>query len=327
MYGRKPRTKTSEQVIAELEAIRRTGFRGDVFFVDDNFIGNKKAVKAMLPDLADWRRRYGRHLEFYTEASINIADDEALVDGMTDAGFTAVFIGIESPSPEALKETRKNQNLRRDVVEQVHWLQNRGLDVYAGFILGFDEEGPDIFNQMIELIEEAAIPYAMVGILGALPNTPLYARLEKEGRLRPDFHGDQFGLTNVVTKLPALEMLAGYRKVMESLYEPEGYFRRCRESLNHWQPAPDSQRATTFRDVLSGLRAIRGQGLSGRYIRAYWKHMAWVLRHHPRKLGRALQQAASGHHYIIYTRNVVVPALVEAAPALGVESPAMAEGL
>ncbi len=327
MYGRKPRTKTSAQIIAELDAICRTGFRGDVFFVDDNFIGNKKAVKAMLPDVAAWRRHSGKHLEFYTEASINIADDEALVDGMTAAGFTAVFIGIESPSAEALKETRKNQNLRRDVVEQVHWLQARGLDVYAGFILGFDEEGPDIFNRMIDLIEKAAIPYAMVGILTALPNTPLYHRLEQEGRLRPDVAGDQFGLTNVVTRLPAMEMLAGYREVLERLYQPEPYFRRCRENLEHWQPAPGSSRPTTWRDLINALRSVRGQGLSGRYVRAYWKHMRWVMRHHPRKLGRALQQAASGHHYITYTRNVVVPALAEAVPSLAVESPAMAQGI
>jgi radical SAM superfamily enzyme YgiQ (UPF0313 family) len=332
MYGRKPRTKTSQQILAELDAIHATGFHGDVFFVDDNFIGNKKAVKEMLPAVAAWREGSDGHLEFYTEASINLADDEELVDRMTAAGFTAVFIGIESPSPEALKETRKNQNLRRDVVEQVHWLQRRGLDVYAGFILGFDEEGPDIFNRMVELIEHAAIPYAMVGILGALPNTPLYERLEKEGRLRPDFDGDQFGLTNVVTKTPAVEMLAGYRHVMESLYDPEAYFRRCRSNLEHWEPVARSQRPTTLRDLGNALRAVYGQGLSGRYIGAYWKHMAWVLRHHPSKLGRALQQAASGHHYITYTRSVVVPALEEAAleeaaAPMGVEQPAMAEGV
>lgn len=327
MYGRKPRTKTSGQVIAELEAITRTGFKGEVFFVDDNFIGNKKAVKAMLPDIAAWRQHSGKHLQFYTEASINIADDEALVNGMTQAGFSAVFIGIESPSSEALKETHKNQNLRRDVVEQVHWLQAHGLDVFAGFILGFDEEGPNIFNRMTDLIEQAAIPYAMVGLLSALPNTPLYHRLEREGRLRPDFHGDQFGLTNVVTKLPALEMLTGYREVMERLYQPEAYLRRCRENLKHWKPTPSSRRPTTWRDVKNGLRAIRGQGLSGRYIRAYWKHMAWVLLHHPSKLARAMQQAASGHHYITYTRTVVVPALMDAAPALGMETPAITQGV
>jgi radical SAM superfamily enzyme YgiQ (UPF0313 family) len=317
MYGRRPRTKTSAQVIAELEAIRKTGFNGDVFFVDDNFIGNKKAVKGLLPDVAAWRQETKAPLEFYTEASMNIADDTELVDLMTTAGFTAVFIGIESPSPEALKETRKTQNLRRDIVSQVHSLLGRGLDVYGGFILGFDNDGPGIFDDMIDFVQTAAIPYAMVGLLGALPNTPLYRRLEKEGRLRPDtFEGDQFGLTNVVTKMPAAQMLSGYRRVMETLYSPDQFFRRCRENLARWKPVMGSQRSISRRDLLGAMRAIRGQGLSGRYAGQYWKHLHWVLRHQPSKLGRALAQAAAGHHYITYTRNVVVPALIQQVPAL-----------
>jgi radical SAM superfamily enzyme YgiQ (UPF0313 family) len=316
MYGRKPRTKTPPQVIAELEAIRATGFVGDVFFVDDNFIGNKKSVRALLPEISRWRRETRPPLEFYTEASMNIADDEQLVDLMTQAGFTAVFIGIETPSPEALHETRKIQNLRRNLEEQVHGLLDRGLDVWAGFILGFDSDGPEIFDRMIKFVQDAAIPYAMVGMLGALPNTPLYHRLEKEGRLREDFSGDQFGLTNVVTKLPRSMMISGYRRVLETLYKPEVYFQRCRENLARWKPVPGSIRPLVPRDLVSAWRAVWAQGVRAPYRRAYWQFLRWVVRHHPAKLGRAIAQAAAGHHYITYTRNVVVPALAEElAPA------------
>ena len=315
MYGRRPRTKTAAQVIAELEGIAATGFSGDVFFVDDNFIGNKKAVKQMLPEVAAWRQESGSQLEFYTEASMNIADDDKLVDLMTKAGFTAVFIGIETPSPEALKETKKLQNLRRNLVDQVHGLLDKGLDVWAGFILGFDNDGPDIFDRMIGFIQKAAIPYAMVGMLGALPNTPLYRRLGKEGRLRDSFTGDQFGLTNVITKMSSSQMIRGYRKVLETVYHPEVYFQRCRENLARWKPVPGSARKLAWRDLGTAWRAVVGQGFSSSYRRAYWSFLRWVARHHPAKLGRAIAQAAAGHHYITYTQQVVVPTLVERAAA------------
>ena len=322
MYGRRPRTKTATQVIAELEAIRATGFTGDVFFVDDNFIGNKKAVKAVLPEIGEWRRRTRAPLDFYTEASINIADDPRLIDLMTQAGFRAIFIGIETPSPEALRETKKFQNLKRDMAEQVHDILGRGLSVWGGFILGFDNDGPDIFDQMIEFVQRAAIPYAMVGMLIALPNTPLYHRLDKEGRLRKDVPGDQFGMTNVVTKLPASEMVAGYRRVLKTLYDPEVFFDRCRENLRWWRPAPGF-RSFARPEVLAGLRSARAQGITGPYRRAYWRFISSIARHQPRMLTRAQAQAASGHHYITYTRDVVIPGLervaasLEARPGLG----------
>jgi radical SAM superfamily enzyme YgiQ (UPF0313 family) len=233
-------------------------------------------------------------------------------------------MGIETPSPESLKETRKLQNLRRDLVEEVHGLLDRGLDVWAGFILGFDNDGPDSFDQMIQFIQSASIPYAMVGMLGALPNTPLYARLEKEGRLRPDFIGDQFGLTNVVTRMPAAQMLDGYRKVLETVYHPDVYFRRCMDNLLRWKPAAGSLRPMGWRDVSSGLRALWGQGIVGRYRGSYWQFLSWVMRNCPEKLGRAIAQAAAGHHYITYTRDVVVPSLVRVMPEFAEPQPILA---
>lgn len=315
LYGRRPRTKTASQILAELEAIRETGFRGDVFFVDDNFIGNKKAVRELLPEIAAWRRRTGAPLEFYTEASVNLADDPELVAAMTEAGFTAVFLGIETPSPESLREVRKVQNLRRDLVEGVHSLLGLGLDVWGGFIVGFDHDGPDIFDRMIRFVERAAIPYAMVGLLVALPHTPLYRRLEREGRLLPGQPGDQFGVTNVATRLPPGQLLAGYRRVLEALYEPEAYFRRCRANLARWRPVPGSIRPLLPSDLGAAWRALWSQGVAGSYRRAYWRFLRWVLRHHPRKLRRAIAQAAAGHHYITYTREVVLPELLRRVEA------------
>ena len=243
---------------------------------------------------------------------------------MTRAGFTAVFIGIESPSAEALAETHKLQNLRRDLVTQVHELLDRGLDVYAGFILGFDHDGEDCFDRMIDFVGDAAIPYAMVGMMTALPNTPLYKRLEREGRLRFEATGDTHHLTNVVTRMPTEQMVAGYLRVLETLYHPETYFRRCRENLTRWKPVAGSRRPMAWHDLRSAARALWTQGVAGRYRGAYWRFLAWVLRHHPAKIGRAMAQAGAGHHYITYTRNVVVPALTESLPLALEEQSALA---
>lgn len=313
MYGRRPRVKPPERVVAELEAIRATGFRGDLFFVDDNFVGNRPRAKRLLEAVAAWRRRTGAPFDFYTEASIDLADDPELIDGMVRAGFTAVFTGIETPSAEALAESGKAQNLRRDLSARVRVLLEKGVDVWAGFILGFDSDGPDAFDRMIEFVQKTGIPYAMVGMLSALPNTPLHRRLKEANRLRPGVSGDQFGLTNVITRMPATAMLAGYRRVLETLYEPEAYFQRCRENLAKWRRVPGAARRLAWSDLAGGLRALREQGIRGPYRRVYWKFLGWVAAHHPTKLGRAIAQAAAGHHYISYTRDVVVPSLIASA--------------
>jgi radical SAM superfamily enzyme YgiQ (UPF0313 family) len=323
LYGRRPRTKSAAQVIAELDAIAETGFVGPILFVDDNFIGNQKAVKAILPELGRWRRRQGPHFSFFTEASINLADDPELLELMTGAGFAGVFVGIETPSPEALRETRKLQNLRGDLVAQVHELQDHSLDVAGGFILGFDHDGPDIFDRMIRFVRESSIPTAMVGLLVALPNTPLYHRLERDRRLRPEIPGDQFGLTNVVTVLPAETLVAGYARVLRALFDPEPYFERARDNLRRLRPS--APRPLAWRDLEAGARAIWAQGIVGRYRRDYWRFLGWTFRHHPRLLARALEMAAVGHHQITYAREVVIPRLDAEAEALRGEGRAGAQ--
>jgi radical SAM superfamily enzyme YgiQ (UPF0313 family) len=235
LYGRVPRTKTTPQMLAELNELFRLGYRGHIDFVDDNLIGNKKAVKAFLPHLARWLEDHDYPFEFTTEASLNLADDPELLQLMNEANFFGVFVGIESPDPEALVMMRKKQNTRRNIAESVHRIYGAGMFVTAGFIVGFDSEKVSMADAMIELIEAAAIPVAMVGLLYALPNTQLTRRLASEGRLHPlpefvpDGHGDQCtnGL-NFDTLRPRREILEDYRRVLEKVYDPAAFAGRLR---------------------------------------------------------------------------------------------------
>ncbi|MEM9633293.1 MAG: B12-binding domain-containing radical SAM protein [Pseudomonadota bacterium] len=238
LYGRVPRTKTNEQILAELDRLYELGYRGHVDFVDDNLIGNKRAVKGFLPELATWQKERSYPFEMSTEASLNLADDEALLKMMQEAGYFSVFIGIESPDPDVLNATRKKQNTRRDIAKSVHQIYDAGIFVLAGFIVGFDEESDKVAEEISALIEEAAIPVAMTGLLYALPNTQLTRRLAKEGRLHADFatddpdtvHGDQCtaGL-NFKTVRPRQQILADFKTVIERVYGPEAYFERVRK--------------------------------------------------------------------------------------------------
>lgn len=234
LYGRVPRTKTAAQMLAELDALYALGYRGHVDFVDDNLIGNKKAVKAFLPHLIEWQRAHGHPFHFSTEASLNLADDSALLDQMAEAGFYLVFVGIESPDPEVLRSTQKKQNTKRDIAASVHRIYAAGIVVIAGFIVGFDNESPDAADAMAELIEEAAIPVVSLGLLYALPDTQLSRRLEREGRMFPikeeDFrHGDQTGAgLNFATLEPRIDVLRRYREVYARVYAPRAFFGRIR---------------------------------------------------------------------------------------------------
>jgi radical SAM superfamily enzyme YgiQ (UPF0313 family) len=235
LYGRVPRTKTTPQMLAELDALYRLGYRGHVDFVDDNLIGNKKAVKAFLPHLAQWLEAHDYPFEFTTEASLNLADDPELLSLLKAANFYGVFVGIESPDPEALVMMRKKQNTRRNIAESVHRIYAAGIFVIAGFIIGFDSEKVPMADAMIKLIEDAAIPVAMVGLLYALPNTQLTRRLAREGRLHPlpefvpEGHGDQCtnGL-NFDTLRPRREILEDYRRVLQQIYDPAAFAGRLR---------------------------------------------------------------------------------------------------
>jgi radical SAM superfamily enzyme YgiQ (UPF0313 family) len=235
LWGRVPRTKTTAQMLAELETLYQLGYRGHVDFVDDNLIGNKKAVKAFLPELRKWQEAHDWPFEFTTEASINLADDTALLKLLNEANFVGVFVGIESPDPETLVMMRKKQNTRRNIAESIHKLYASGLFVTAGFILGFDSEKGPVADAMVDLIEEAAIPVSMVGLLYALPNTQLTRRLTKEGRLHQFVEGNHRGSAdqctqglNFDTLRPRKEILRDYMRVLERIYDPDAYIGRLR---------------------------------------------------------------------------------------------------
>jgi radical SAM superfamily enzyme YgiQ (UPF0313 family) len=230
LYGRVPRAKTNAQMLAELDELYRLGYRGHVDFVDDNLIGNKKAVKAFLPELAKWLEAHDHPFEFTTEASLNLADDPEFLKLMTEANFIGVFIGIESPDPATLVAMRKKQNTRRSIPDSIHRIYAAGLFVTAGFIVGFDSEKESMADAMVELIEEAAIPVCMVGLLYALPNTQLTRRLEKEGRLHPDHEREDIksadqctmGL-NFETLRPRQEILGDYVSILQRVYDPVAF--------------------------------------------------------------------------------------------------------
>jgi radical SAM superfamily enzyme YgiQ (UPF0313 family) len=225
-FGRRPRIKTSAQVIAELEAIRKTGLRS-IFIVDDNLIGNKKAIKGVLRDVTAWQKRKGYPLTLFTEASIDLADDSELLDLMVEANFIANFIGIESPSEDSLRETKKYQNVRQGgtLLEKVHRIQDAGIEVWCGMIMGFDNDDSAIFDRQIQFIQDARIPFSMSGMLYAIPKTPLYDRLLAEGRLDLS-DKSEFGTNVIPLRMSREELLEGYLHVLSELYEPEAYFER-----------------------------------------------------------------------------------------------------
>ncbi len=232
LYGRVPRSKTNAQMLAELDAIYQLGYRGHVDFVDDNLVGNKKALKLFLPELIRWQQERGYPFRFSTEASINLADDSQLLNLMSQANFFAIFVGIESSDAATLISTQKKQNTRRSLADSIHNIYDAGMFVTAGFIVGFDTEKDNVAADMIACIQATSIPWCMVGLLTALPNTQLTRRLEREGRFfgyNWSGEGDQCtGGLNFTTLRPRREIWADYRAVLENVYEPAAFFERVR---------------------------------------------------------------------------------------------------
>ena len=303
IYGRIPRTKSIAQVTAELQQLFDNKWRGPVFFVDDNFIGNKKSVKQMLPAVAEWNRERQRPFRFFTEASINMADDDDLLRMMRDAGFVSVFIGIETPDEESLKEAQKQQNTRRDLIECVRHIQSFGIEVMAGFIVGFDSDNETIFDRQVEFIEESAIPLAMVGLLQALPNTQLYRRLLSEGRLVQYGNGNSMSTAlNFVPKMDAEKLIAGYKSILTRIYDRDAYYGRVREFLKRYEPAYESE--LRFEDYITLTRSMLKQGVLSSGRMAYWSLFYDALREYPRAFGTAITLAMMGHHFQTITKRV-----------------------
>jgi radical SAM superfamily enzyme YgiQ (UPF0313 family) len=297
LLGRRPRTKTAAQIIAELDRIYALGWRGPVFFVDDNFIGNKKQLKReVLPALIVWQQGKSG-LRFSTELSINLADDEELMSMMVDAGFTTVFVGIETPDDEGLAECSKHQNRGRDLVESVQRMQRVGMQVQGGFIVGFDSDTPSIFQRQIEFIQKSGIVSAMVGLLQAFPGTQLYDRLADEGRLTSELSGDNVdGSTNIVPKMDIDVLRNGYKNILHQIYSPKLYYERIVTFLREYKP-PRLRVHLDPQYLLAFWRSIYQLGIKGVERVHYWKLWLWTLFHRPRLFPQAIELAIYGYHF------------------------------
>jgi len=297
LFGHRPRIKTTEQIIAELDALYSLGWRGQFFFVDDNFIGNRRYLKTqLLPALIEWRKDK-RGIPFNTEASINLADDEPLMKMMVEAGFDAVFIGIETPDDESLAECHKEQNRNRDLVECVKRIQRAGLQVTGGFIVGFDSDTRSIFQRQIDFIQKSGIVTAMVGLLQAPAGTRLYKRLKQEGRIVGQTSGDNVaGTTNIIPKMDLDALCEGYRNVMLHLYSPKIYYQRVKTFLREYK-GPKIESPLDFQRFLAFFRSGIRLGIFGKERFHYWQILLWTLFRRPGLFPLAITLAIYGHHF------------------------------
>ena len=297
LLGHRPRTKTAAQIIGELDSLYELGWHKSIFFVDDNFIGNKKQIKSeVLPALIEWRKgKIG--MPFSTEATINLADDPELLRLMVDAGFDTVFVGIETPNEDSLTECSKNQNKGRDLVESVKQLQRAGLQVQGGFIVGFDNDSPSIFQQQIDFIQQSGIVTAMVGLLQAPLGTRLYERMQKEGRLVSEFSGDNVdGSTNIIPRMGLETLREGYREILSHIYAPKFYYERVLTFLREYPP-PKIKFQFEPQYVLALWRSIYQLGIRGVERVHYWRLFFWTLFRRPRLFPLAITLAIMGFHF------------------------------
>ena len=297
IFGHRPRTKTTAQVIAELDGLCQLGWRGTVFFVDDNFIGNQRAIKEeLLPALIQWQKGK-RGFPFYTEASINLADDEELMGLMVEAGFNQVFVGIETPDEASLAECNKRQNQKRDLVADVKRIHHAGLQVQGGFIIGFDSDTPTIFQRQIEFIQQSGIVTAMVGLLQALPGTKLYQRLHQQGRLMGHTTGNNGdGTTNFIPRMNRETLRAGYKNLMGYIYAPGPYYQRVRTFLSEYKPRRIPGR-WNWRYLMTFVHASVRLGVFGRERFHYWSLLLWTFFRRPSLVPLAVTLSIYGHHF------------------------------
>jgi len=297
MNGRVPRTKEPAQVVRELEALRHAGWKERVFIVDDNFIGHRKRARQLLQALVAWRESVGTAMGFLTEASVNLADYPDLCDLMVRAGFKKVFLGIETPEAESLAECNKSQNRKRDLAEAVTRLQRAGLEVMGGFIVGFDSDPHDIFSRQFEFIQRTGVVTAMVGLLTALPETALYKRLAREGRILAETCGNNTdAVLNFATRLDREVLVRGYRDLMRRLYAPANYYGRIRAFLRCFEPRGPRLRVSAA-DLKAFFKSLWLLGVWHRGRGRYWMLLASTLLASPRKLPAAIELSILGHHF------------------------------
>ena len=300
LNGHKPRTKDRDQMVGELEALYRQGWRSGVFIVDDNFIGNKKKLKVeTLPVIIEWMGNKKYPFAFLTEASINLADDEELMQLMVKAGFNMVFVGIESPNEESLAECNKFTNMNRDLVASVKKIQNHGLEVQGGFIIGFDSDPISIFRSQINFIQRSGIVTAMVGLLNAPRGTRLYQRLKKENRLLQNFSGDNTDCSlNFIPKMHYETLINGYQHVLHTIYSPKQYYERVRTFLKEYKP---QKRKGAFRfqfyHIKAFIKSMWFLGVKEKGRRYYWRLFVSTLLRYPRSFPLSISLAVFGFHF------------------------------
>ncbi|MFP4391854.1 MAG: B12-binding domain-containing radical SAM protein [Desulfohalobiaceae bacterium] len=296
LNGRKPRTKAPEQMVQEMQALYDQGWKGSVFIVDDNFIGNKKNVKRMLPDLISWQKRNNYPYTLLTEASVNLAEDQELMDLMSAANFNKVFLGLETPCMESLQECGKTQNTGMDLVEAVRTIHQHGMQVMAGFIVGFDNDTESIFETQIKFIQQIGVVTAMVGLLGAIPHTRLWHRLRAEGRLLNETSGDNTdGSLNFIPNMGQDKLLAGYQQVISTIYSPKVYYQRIYTFIQNYQP---KAKGKFSRDELRALlKSVLCIGLFSKNCLRYWRLIFKTARTKISALPEAIELTIYGYHF------------------------------
>jgi radical SAM superfamily enzyme YgiQ (UPF0313 family) len=306
LYGRVPRTKSCLQMVSELDILYNLGWRGQVLLVDDNFIGNKKKLKAeILPTIIEWSKKNNYPFAFLTQSSINLAEDEELMKLMTEAGFTRVFVGIESPNEESLAECDKFMNKGRDLVDMVKKIQNYGLEVQGGFIVGFDSDPPSIFNSQIDFIQKSGIVTAMVSLLGALHGTKLYQRLKSENRLLNETTGDNTDCTmNFVPKMDLELLIKGYKQVLDNIYSPIPYYQRIHTFYKEYQPQIKQSSKIQFLHIIWLIKSLWYLGVAedGRWY--FWKLLITTLIRYPRFFMLSIRFSIYRLHFYKLTRRL-----------------------
>jgi radical SAM superfamily enzyme YgiQ (UPF0313 family) len=318
LNGHQPRTKDRDQILAELDALYSRGWRAGVFIVDDNFIGNKRKLKAeTLPAMIEWMEEKKYPFAFNTEASINLADDEELMRLMVRAGFNTVFVGIETPNEESLVECNKFTNINRDLVASVKKIQNYGLEVQGGFIVGFDSDPISIFKNQINFIQKSGIVTAMVGLLNAPRGTRLYQRLKKENRLLKGFSGDNTDCSlNFIPKMNYETLINGYKHILNTIYSPKPYYERVKTLLKEYKPQKRKARPQVhFYHIKAFIKSIWFLGIKEKGRKYYWKLLALTLLRHPRSFPLSISLSVYGFHFRkIVEKYISVP--IENTPVL-----------
>ncbi|MFQ6049539.1 MAG: B12-binding domain-containing radical SAM protein [Candidatus Paceibacterales bacterium] len=299
LNGRIQRVKDKNQILRELNVLYDRGWRGNVFIVDDNFIGNKVKLKEeILPAMIEWMKKRNYPFSFNTQVSINLADDKKLMELMVEAGFASVFVGIETVEEESLTECGKFQNLNRNLLASVRTIQNQGLQVQGGFILGFDNDTPSIFERIINFIQRSGVAAAMVGLLNAPPKTRLYQRLKAENRLIGEPTGNNTDCTlNFIPKMNYQVLISGYKRVINNIYLPKHYYQRLTTFLKKYKPKRKRYFRFNLQNFLALLKSIWILGIKERERAYYWKLIFWSLFKKPKLFPMAVELAIWGFHF------------------------------